>query len=106
MIASDLSMSFRSKIIAVNALIIIVFVTLLTYSSVRVVQDASIDQYNKIKESITSYNKGLLQTFVRAQSLSLNKEVDLINEGIEHVSKEFSSGYKEGSNSQRFFLIN
>ncbi|WP_086774549.1 ATP-binding protein [Vibrio coralliirubri] len=82
-------MSFRKKIIMVNAFIIIVFVALLTYSSIRIVQDSSVGQFNQIKESITNYNKGLLQTFVRAQSLSLNKEVDLIREAVEHLATDF-----------------
>ncbi|RYU68515.1 hybrid sensor histidine kinase/response regulator [Aliivibrio finisterrensis] len=73
-----------------NAAILVLFVVLLTYSAFQIVQVTSKNQFYAIKESITDYNKQLLLTFVKAQNLSLNKEVELITEEVRHMSLDFA----------------
>jgi signal transduction histidine kinase len=76
-----------------NAAILVVFVVLLSYSAFQIVQVTSKNQFDDIKESITGYNKQLLLTFVKAQSLSLNKEVELITEEVQYISLKFAHDF-------------
>ncbi|MEZ9481704.1 ATP-binding protein [Vibrio splendidus] len=86
-------MSFKNKIIITNATILIIFVFLLTYSAVEIVQVSSKSQLSDIQESITGHNKKLLFTFVKAQNVSLDKEVELITEEINHIAFNFSHDF-------------
>ncbi|NOH36277.1 ATP-binding protein [Vibrio chagasii] len=85
-------MSFKNKIIFVNATILVLFVALLTYFASEIVQGSSQNQFEEIKESITGSNKKLLFAFVKAQSVGLDKEVELITEEVEHVAVDFGNG--------------
>ena len=87
------NLSFKNKIIFVNAAILVLFVALLTYFASEIVQGSSQNQFEEIKESITESNKKLLLTFVKAQSLSLDKEVELIAEEVDHVASDFAHHY-------------
>ncbi|MCG9604092.1 ATP-binding protein [Vibrio chagasii] len=86
-------MSFKNKIIITNATILIIFVFLLTYSAVEIVQISSKSQLSDIQENITGHNKKLLFTFVKAQNVSLDKEVELITEEINHIAFNFSHDF-------------
>ncbi|MCY9863804.1 ATP-binding protein [Vibrio coralliirubri] len=90
-------MSFKNKIIFTNAAILILFVALLTYSAKEIVQVSSQNQFQKIKESIIGNNKKILFTFVKAQSVSLDKEVELITQEIEHIAIDFAHDFAYGS---------
>ncbi|OED63772.1 hybrid sensor histidine kinase/response regulator [Vibrio tasmaniensis ZS-17] len=86
-------MSFKNKIVFTNAVILVLFVVLLTYSAIEIVQVTSQNQFRDIKESITGQSKKLLFTFVKAQSVSLDKEVELITEEVNHVAFDFSHDF-------------
>ena len=88
-----MSVSFKNKIIFTNAAILVLFVVLLTYSAIEIVQVSSQNQFEEIKESITGNNKKLLLTFVKAQSVSLDKEVELISEEVDHVAIDFAHDF-------------
>ncbi|MFA0703840.1 hybrid sensor histidine kinase/response regulator, partial [Vibrio sp. 10N.222.48.A8] len=85
-----MNVSFKNKIIFTNAAILVLFVVLLTYSAIEIVQVSSQNQLEEIKESITGNNKKLLLTFVKAQSVSLDKEVELVTEEVGHVAIDFA----------------
>ncbi|MDN3628138.1 ATP-binding protein [Vibrio lentus] len=97
-------MSFKNKIIFVNATILVLFVALLTYFASEIVQGSSQNQFEKIKESITGNNKKLLFAFVKAQSAGLDKEVELITAEVEHVAVDFAHDF--GNDSQNEALRN
>ncbi|NOH81000.1 response regulator [Vibrio sp. RE86] len=86
-------MSFKNRIITANALIVVLFAAFLAYAAMNIVQRTSIGQFNEIKENIMGHNRDLLLTFVKAQSVSLNKEIELIVEDIEHMSGDFAHDY-------------
>lgn len=88
-----MNVSFKNKIIFTNATILVIFVVLLTYSAIEIVQVSSQNQFEEIKESITGHNKKLLLTFVKSQSVSLDKEVELITEEVEHVATDFAHDF-------------
>lgn len=83
-------MSFKNKIIIINALILILFVLLLTYSSIQIVKKSSLNQIDEIKESIISGNKKLLFTFVQSLNVSLDKEVELITSEVDSIAVEMA----------------
>lgn len=93
-------MSFKNKIILVNAAILILFVALLTYFASEIVQGSSQNQFQEIKESITGNNKKLLFAFVEAQSAGLDKEVELITEEVEHVAADFAHDLANDSKNE------
>lgn len=93
-------MSFKNKIIFTNAAILVLFVALLTYSAIQIVQVSSQNQFEEIKESITGNNKKLLLTFVKAQSVSLDKEVELITEEVDHVAIDFAHDFVNESKNE------
>ncbi len=93
-------MSFKNKIIFTNAAILVLFVVLLTYSAIEIVQVSSQNQFEEIKESITGNNKKLLLTFVKAQSVSLDKEVELITEEVDHVAIDFAHDFVNESKNE------
>lgn len=93
-------MSFKNKIIFTNAVILVLFVALLTYSAIEIVQVSSRNQFQEIKESITGNNKKLLFTFVKAQSVSLDKEVELITEEVDHVAIDFAHDFVNESKNE------
>lgn len=97
-------MSFKNKIIFVNATILVLFVALLTYFASEIVLGSSQNQFEAIKESITGNNKKLLFAFVKAQSVGLDKEVELIAEEVEHIAVDFA--YDFGKDSQNEALRN
>lgn len=86
-------MSFKNKLVFTNAAILVLFVALLTSSAIEIVRLSSQSQFQDIKESITGNNKKLLLTFVKAQSVSLDKEVELITEEIKHIAVDFARYY-------------
>lgn len=51
---------------------------------------SSDNQLRDIQKSITGSNRSLLLTFVRSQSVSLNKEIDLLTQEVTHTMYEFS----------------
>lgn len=86
-----------------NAIILVLFVSLLTYSAFKIVKVTTDNQFNDIKDSITGSNKKMLLAFVKAQSVSLDKEVELIMMEAHHISDGFSRDYfntKELRNKQ------
>ncbi|PMK35335.1 ATP-binding protein [Vibrio lentus] len=95
-----MSVSFKKKIIFTNAAILVLFVVLLTYSAIQIVQVSSQNQFEEIKESITGNNKKLLLTFVKAQSVSLDKEVELITEEVDHVAIDFAHDFVNESKNE------
>ncbi|CAH7407838.1 Histidine kinase [Vibrio chagasii] len=95
-----MSLSFKNKIICTNAAILVLFVALLTYSAIEIVQVSSQNQFEEIKESITGNNKKLLLTFVKAQSVSLDKEVELITEEVDHVAIDFAHDFVNESKTE------
>ncbi|WP_061019314.1 ATP-binding protein [Vibrio splendidus] len=97
-------MSFKNKIIFVNAIILVLFVALLTYFASEIVQSSSQNQFEEIKDSITGNNKKLLFAFVKAQSVGLDKEVELITEEVVHVAVDFA--HDVGNESQNEALRN
>ena len=97
-------MSFKNKIIFVNATILVLFVAFLTYFASEIVLGSSQNQFEAIKESITGNNKKLLFAFVKAQSVGLDKEVELIAEEVEHIAVDFA--YDFGKDSQNEALRN
>ncbi|RIH73508.1 hybrid sensor histidine kinase/response regulator [Vibrio splendidus] len=97
-------MSFKNKIIFVNAIILVLFVALLTYFASEIVQGSSQNQFEEIKDSITGNNKKLLFAFVKAQSVGLDKEVELITEEVVHVAVDFA--HDVGNDSQNEALRN
>ncbi|MCB5362129.1 hybrid sensor histidine kinase/response regulator [Vibrio splendidus] len=95
-----MSVSFKKKIIFTNAAILVLFVVLLTYSAIQIVQVSSQNQFEEIKESITGNNKKLLLTFVKAQSVSLDKEVELITEEVDHLAIDFAHDFVNESKNE------
>ncbi|WP_373953898.1 ATP-binding protein [Vibrio pomeroyi] len=93
-------MSFKNKIIFTNAAILVLFVILLTYSAIEIVHVSSQNQFEEIKESITGNNKKLLLTFVKAQSVSLDKEIELIIEEVDHVALDFEHDFVSESKNE------
>ncbi|MGR5358896.1 ATP-binding protein [Vibrio chagasii] len=83
-------LSFKNKIIFTNGSLLVLFVSLLTYSAIELVHVSSQSQFEDIKESITGSNKKLLLTFVKAQDVSLDKEIELIIQEVEHIAIDFS----------------
>lgn len=83
-------LSFKNKIIFTNAAILVIFVALLDYSAIKIVQVTSQNEFLNIKESIITHNKKLLLTLVKSQSVSLDKEVEIITEELNHVTFNFS----------------
>lgn len=90
-------MSFKNKIVLINATILILFVGLLTYSAIQIVQWSSEAQLQDIKKSITDKNKKFLTTFVKSQSVSLDKEVELIFAEVEHITHDFAHDLSDKS---------
>lgn len=78
-----------------NASILVIFVALLIYSAFQIVQITSKNQFEDIRESIISYNEQLLLTFVKSQSITLNKDIQLISEEIHHVSLDFAHDFSD-----------
>ncbi|MFA0307693.1 ATP-binding protein [Vibrio splendidus] len=95
-----MNVSFKNKIIFTNATILVLFVVLLTYSAIEIVQVSSQNQFEEIKESITGNNKKLLLTFVKAQSVTLDKEVELITDEVEHVAIDFAHDFVNKSKNE------
>ncbi|MFA0506648.1 ATP-binding protein [Vibrio sp. 10N.222.54.B12] len=95
-----MNVSFKNKIIFTNAAILVLFVVLLTYSAIEIVQVSSQNQLEEIKESITGNNKKLLLTFVKAQSVSLDKEVELVTEEVGHVAIDFARDFVNESKNE------
>ncbi|MEZ9156374.1 response regulator [Vibrio sp. F13] len=95
-----MNVSFKNKIIFTNAAILVLFVVLLTYSAIEIVQVSSQNQLEEIKESITGNNKKLLLTFVKAQSVSLDKEVELVTEEVGHVAIDFARDFVDESKNE------
>ncbi|WP_186171982.1 hybrid sensor histidine kinase/response regulator [Vibrio chagasii] len=93
-------MSFKNKIIFVNAAILVLFVVLLTYFASEIVQGSSQNQFEEIKDSITGNNQKLLLAFVKAQSSGLDKEVELITEEVDHVALDFTHDLGNGSGNE------
>ncbi|WP_372384045.1 hypothetical protein AB8613_15050 [Vibrio sp. BS-M-Sm-2] len=82
-------MSLKYKLIKANALIVVLFASVLTYAASYIVNVTSGGQFEKIKESIVVYNEKLLLSFLQANSLSLTKEAEWITEHIRYLSDNF-----------------
>ncbi|MGR5478068.1 ATP-binding protein [Vibrio chagasii] len=84
-------MSFKKKIIVTNSIILIFFVSLLTYSAIEIVYITSKEQFRDIRSNILNNNKRLLLTFVRVQNIGLDKEINLIGEEVDHLVSLFTN---------------
>lgn len=83
-------MKFKYRLLTCNALILIMFVAVFSYSVSHLIKTTSDNQLSSIKENITGYNRKLLFSFVQAQNSNLDKEIDLITEQIEQINFYFS----------------
>lgn len=92
-----MTLSFKNKIIFTNATILVLFVMLLTYTAIGIIQISSQNEFEEIKESITGHNKKLLLSFVKAQNASLDKEVELITQEVESIAFDFSHNFPNES---------
>ncbi|RYU54750.1 ATP-binding protein [Aliivibrio finisterrensis] len=82
-------MLFKNRILMYNALVLILFVTLIMLMSLNVIKEHSESQFLSIKESIVSYNKKLLTTFIQSQNSNLSKEIKLINIEAKYLAYTF-----------------
>jgi hypothetical protein len=82
------------------------FVGLLCYSSFKIIKINSVNQFDDIKESITGYNRKLLFTFVQAQNSSLNNQIELITEEVEHMAYDKFEGGEDIDVIKRYLFNN
>ncbi|MFS1467010.1 ATP-binding protein [Vibrio lentus] len=94
-------LSFKNKLIFTNAIILTLFVTLLTYSAIELVRFSSQHEFEDIKSNITGHNRKLLLTFVKSQSVTLNKEVELLSEEVNHIAQKFTYEFYNGAIEQK-----
>ncbi|KOO13200.1 hypothetical protein AKJ18_19810 [Vibrio xuii] len=85
-----MSLPFKYKIIFSNAVTLILFVALLTCSTISVIRASSQSHSQEIRESIIGHNNKLLLTFVKAQSMLLTKDTQIIFKAMKHAEYDFN----------------
>lgn len=89
-------MSFRNKILLVNATLFLVFVGLLIYFSIQFVKNSYVNQLDSIKSGIIGQNTKLVEAFVKSQDALLEEKSDFILEEVKYLSLTFQSSCVNG----------
>ncbi|MFV8439408.1 hypothetical protein [Vibrio owensii] len=89
-------MSFRNKILIINATLFLVFVGIFVYGTIQYVKGSYNNQLDSIKEGIIGQNTKLLQTFVQSQDALLEEKADFILEEVKYLSLVFESSCVRG----------
>ncbi|EDL69235.1 ATP-binding protein [Vibrio campbellii] len=89
-------MSFRYKILTINASLFLIFVGLFVYGTTQYVKGSYDNQLDSIKSGIIGQNTKLLETFVQSQNALLEEKADFILEEIKYLSLVFQSSCVHG----------
>lgn len=89
-------MSFRNKILLINATLFLVFVGSLIYASVLLVKSNYDNQIEGIKSGIIGQNTRLVESLVKSQEALLEEKAEFILEEIKYLSLFFSSSCVQG----------
>ncbi|MCX2791095.1 ATP-binding protein [Vibrio sp. Sgm 5] len=84
-------MSFRNKILLINATLFLMFVGIFVYGTIQFVKGSYNNQLGRIKEGIIGQNTKLIQTFVQSQDALLEEKADFILEEVKYLSLVFES---------------
>lgn len=95
-------MKLKNKIITSNAIILVCFVAMLTYSVFDVIDKSTSEYFSSIKKNISNDNQKMLMSFVNAQSVSLEKEIEVIFEDFCYISGNFIHGLVNSSKTKEF----
>ncbi|MET2947249.1 ATP-binding protein [Vibrio owensii] len=89
-------MSFRNKMLIINATLFLVFVGILVYGTIQYVKGSYNNQLDSIKEGIIGQNTKLMKTFVQSQDALLEEKADFILEEVKYLSLVFESSCVHG----------
>ncbi|HGY9594684.1 TPA: hybrid sensor histidine kinase/response regulator [Vibrio campbellii] len=89
-------MSFRNKILLINAVLFLLFVGLSVYGSIQFVKGSYNNQLDSIKSGIIGQNTKLVETFVQSQDALLEEKADFILEEVSYLSLTFEASCVRG----------
>ncbi|WP_039987008.1 ATP-binding protein [Vibrio owensii] len=89
-------MSFRNKILFINATLFLLFAGFFIYGSIQFVKGSYNNQLSSIKSEIIGQNQKLLETFVQSQNALLEEKSDFILEEVKYLSLSFEATCVKG----------
>ncbi|MFV8458730.1 hybrid sensor histidine kinase/response regulator, partial [Vibrio owensii] len=89
-------MSFRNKILLINATLFLVFVGLFVYGTVQYVKGSYNNQLESIKSGIIGQNTRLYETFLKSQDALMEENAGFILEEVKYLSLAFEHSCVKG----------